>query len=102
MIQIERPDIYLYICNCSSCFSDPVYYKIDNGFFIKTKNINYYINNNGYKHREDGYAYINKNNIENSDYCINGYYYSCNFFAIKTKHILCSFCNNFCKQKCFI
>lgn len=98
MIQIEKPNMNIYICNCSGCFLDPVYYKIDNGFFIKTKYLNYYINSNGFKHREDGFATIQYPNYGN--FFINGSYYDYDLFAKQTSHLICKNCNKFCKQQC--
>lgn len=59
-----------------------------------------YYNKNYLVHRDDGYAAIYLNDNDGVFY-INGI--SVNFieFADETNHLICNYCREFCKQKCF-
>lgn len=101
MIKIDKPNIRMQFCNCQSCLPYPTYYKIDNGYYIKSLNCKHFTNKNGDLHRLDGYARIyNRNHYY--DFYINGIYFSEYCFAGKTNHLICNLCQNFCKQECFI
>ena len=54
---------------------------------------------NGKKHRLDGAAYIY---YSNKFYFINNNSYIEKEFAEKTKHLICEYCDGFCRQECFI
>lgn len=56
---------------------------------------------NGKINRIDGYAFINKKFEYENDFYIDGLIFNSIDFAIKTNHLICKFCNKFCKQGCF-
>ena len=99
------------------------FYNIENKeYFLKSDNFKIYFNNNGdihrdnnpalyslsykwfdyyqnnIKHREDGYA----ENLPHYLFKLNGITYHSFDFAKKTNHLVCKFCNVFCKQGCFL
>ena len=74
----------------------PAYY-LDNNLHIE-----YF--ENGLNHRLDGPALLSKdkyNNITNINY-INGRLLWPKEFAEETSHLICEYCKEFCKQKCFV
>ena len=55
---------------------------------------------NGKLHRDDGYAASCCKGKHNYFY-LNGKHQLINNWTEKTNHLVCKFCNKFCKQKCF-
>ena len=100
--QIPRPkkitDNYL-------CGHDIFYYDdIDNIYIIECSNFHYkyYYNKYLILSRRDGPAYsqISYPLIHNG-YYLNGNGFTIEEFAKKTNHLICEYCENFCKQGCF-
>ena len=90
-------------------FYDEIYFNINGEIHKigKPAYIKYNINNsithrefleNNKMHRLDGPAY---DDIYNYEYFICGICYFPPEFAKKTNHLICKYCNNFCKQECF-
>ena len=74
-------------------------------FLISEEGWKHYFNLNGDFHRENGPTVnfiSNKNYKVIWPYYLNNDNYHSKIFAIKTKHLICYSCNDFCKQKCFI
>ena len=93
----------------------------NNEYFYEHKNSIIYFNLNGFIHRINAPAIVTK---YDNTYCENGkthridgpaekYSYKPKFwingteffpvtFAFKTKHLICEYCNDFCKQECFV
>lgn len=99
--QIKKPNIILNHCCCNL---DLYYFDTINKYFIVecTKyHYTYYFNEDGNKHRYDGFAYIQKYYGElHNTFILNNKYLHAKEFAEKTDHLLCSICNKFCKQQC--
>lgn len=79
-------------------------HKINGPAYIRTddfgnKRIEYFLN--GSNHRDDGLCIFSDNDQIDSGLYLNGIWYNKKDFAEKTKHLICKYCNKFCKQKCF-
>ena len=121
--EIEKPNIKFNfgIYNNSKFYYD----KENNEYFIKYKDSIVYFNLNGFVHRVGKPARLNEeykiyNYLENGiltrndgpaascctekhqGYYLNNNYYNLNNWSKETNHLICKFCNNFCKQGCFL
>lgn len=78
--------------------NEPAFIIKDKGFILREEWFK-----NGFNHREDGPALIDSGRFI---FYINGEelgFYSSQEedFAVRTDHLICSWCDKFCKQKCF-
>ena len=96
--EIEKPDFFhkIWYDNDHYYFND-----ITNEYFILNNNFaDYYFNEEGYCHRTYGPA-VYSDKLSITIYMINGISYYEENFAKKTNHLICKFCEKFCKQECF-
>ena len=76
------------------------YNTITNEYFGENSSCRFYFNLEMERHRLDGPAHIGEFNI--ILFYINGIYYRKSEFAVKTNHLICKNCKEFCKQRCFL
>lgn len=95
MKKIEKPKI-----NFPIAYSDEFY--LENDLIIIINNNceeKFYLTKEGISHRLDGPSHSYCNNVF---YYIHGQSLSVKEFVKETKHLICKYCQDFCKQKCFI
>lgn len=95
--QIYKPDINF---NINIIKGDKYYFdNINNYYIIKNNNETHYFNLNGARHRLDGIA--SNYGKTYSLYYINNINYEISKFNKITNHLLCKWCDTYCKQNCF-
>lgn len=95
IIQIPNPEIKFSF----NVFDDDKFYYnnvTNEKFIIGFDYFCCYFDENGNASRLDGPAKFNKYEY----YYINGQKYYADSFALKTNHLICKLCGQFCKQKC--
>ena len=78
-------------------------YILNDQYVFRTNSDSFvFVNEQGLHSRLDGPAVIYDRSFNASYFWINNCLYNENEFAEKTNHLICTYCDYFCNQRCFI